>query len=280
MAKPLPWTPEDEAFLRENHGKLSGTEMAEHLGRTPKACGVRATKLGIRSLRPGWTAARVGLELGVNTSTVIRWVAQELLEASRQPTYEANQTQHWCIEEKSIIRFLQTQYLKYDPARLQERWKAYVPWEERAKWISLEAASKEYYYSAQWFYELIWLGEIRATKGWNGVGEATYLYRQDIESVKARTWGTGPRPFTKRSNAKPLSGYKKQKRFRIKQNIFTLEKAGDWIRIRANRRRALTRAYHFLSNRYPVRIEVAGESILVKFFNTRELRRVLREIET
>ena len=211
MAKALPWTPAQDALLRKHHGVLSGEEIARLVGRTKKACGARASKWGIRSLHTGLRASEVAPELGVSIPTVTRWIEIGLLQASRKTTYEESQKPRWyVIQEEAIIRFLQTHYLKYDPSRLKKRWKKYVPREERAKWISIAEASAKHDRTYHWFYRLIWNGEISATKGWRVAGGTTYLYRQDIESVKARIHGTGGiRPFAERRNAKPRGGYKK-----------------------------------------------------------------------
>jgi len=134
MAKAPPWTPEEDALLRKYHGVLSGKEIARLVGRTPKGCGVRASKLDIRSLRTGRTAKEVASELGVSIATVARWIEKGLLGVGRRTTYEESQNQWYEVQEEAIIQFLKTHYLKYDPSRLKERWKKHVPWEERAKW--------------------------------------------------------------------------------------------------------------------------------------------------
>jgi hypothetical protein len=41
------WTPEEEEYLRQNYGKISAHETAEHLGRSRAAVGIRVIKLGI-----------------------------------------------------------------------------------------------------------------------------------------------------------------------------------------------------------------------------------------
>ncbi|TSC56585.1 MAG: hypothetical protein Greene071421_109 [Parcubacteria group bacterium Greene0714_21] len=188
MAKAAPWTPKQDALLRRYHGVLSREEIARLAGRrTVMAYGVRASRLGIRSLRTGDIAP----ELGVSIVTVVRWIKKGFLQARRTVTitYKGKQNPQWYeIQEEAIIQFLQTHYLRYDPSRLVERWQKYVPWKERAKWISISEASKQHSYGYQWFYQRIWRGEIRVTKGRNPTraGEITYLFREDIESVMKR----------------------------------------------------------------------------------------------
>ena len=47
------WKPDEEAYLQENWGKYSVTSLAKHLGRTPGAVKLRASRMGLGAFRMG-----------------------------------------------------------------------------------------------------------------------------------------------------------------------------------------------------------------------------------
>lgn len=50
-----PWTPEDEAYLRQHHAAMTSKALAQALGRSVSAIKTRAHLLGLRSKHRPWT---------------------------------------------------------------------------------------------------------------------------------------------------------------------------------------------------------------------------------
>src|SRR5208283_1597659 len=49
------WTAEDDQFLRKNHGLMTYSEIAAHLGKSRWVCVKNAKWLGISASQPRWT---------------------------------------------------------------------------------------------------------------------------------------------------------------------------------------------------------------------------------
>jgi hypothetical protein len=82
-----PWTKEEENYLIFNWGVKSSEEIAEHLGRSTKACDVRVFRLtGSRSIKRGkWTQAAIAKDLGFCVKTVRKAAKYLRLRVKRAP---------------------------------------------------------------------------------------------------------------------------------------------------------------------------------------------------
>lgn len=81
--KAKPWTPDEEAFLKENLGYLTEAEIAEHLGRSEVGVRLRWKRelnLPAPSKTPGWmTAHDAARRLGVDSHKITHWVDEGLI---------------------------------------------------------------------------------------------------------------------------------------------------------------------------------------------------------
>ena len=81
------WTKEEENYLIFNWGVKPAEEIAEHLGRSIKACDVRVFRLtGSRSIKRGkWTQASIAKDLGFCVKTVRKAAKYLRLRVKRAP---------------------------------------------------------------------------------------------------------------------------------------------------------------------------------------------------
>ena len=77
-----PWTEEEEEWLRQHYGRMTGAECGEALGRTKESVTTKARKLGIAKGRPG----RLALE-PVQEPEVPRTRKRKCHDCGR-PTYD------------------------------------------------------------------------------------------------------------------------------------------------------------------------------------------------
>ena len=177
------WTPEDELLLRTKWGFTPLLELAEELGRTTCGLGDKAQVLGLITRKDDYTAASLSPLLGINANMVYRLIAKGLLGAVKRPYCSGHIDKDWRITKENVILFLQTHYLQYDPANVAEEFGKYIPYDKIKEWITLnDAAKNTYFYSIQWFYELIWRSVIRAKRGWaSHRRRQMYLFKQDID---------------------------------------------------------------------------------------------------
>jgi hypothetical protein len=71
------WRPEEEAYLREWHGRVPEAEIAAQLGRTPIAVQIRRIKLGLAPANSDmeyWTTTSLAPALGLAHGTVGGWM--------------------------------------------------------------------------------------------------------------------------------------------------------------------------------------------------------------
>jgi hypothetical protein len=72
------WRPEEEAYLRQWHGRVPEAEIAAQLGRTPLAVQVRRSQLGLppaNSDMEYWTTTSLAPALGLAHGTVGGWMS-------------------------------------------------------------------------------------------------------------------------------------------------------------------------------------------------------------
>lgn len=104
--KPRPWGTGEEEFLRENYAEMSDAEIGEALGRSADAVAIyrkRNTDLPGRMMLPGQISAHQAAEmLGVDGKAVIRWIENDVLDATLQPL----EAKVWSIDLHDLRRFV------------------------------------------------------------------------------------------------------------------------------------------------------------------------------
>ncbi|MCP4427421.1 MAG: helix-turn-helix domain-containing protein [Chloroflexi bacterium] len=108
------WSPEEEAFLRDNLGHLSTEEIARHLGRTPAAIKIRWTRKGYEapSKRSGeMVATQIGKRMGVCGKLIIRLVDRSVLPGRVVPggrnihVVREDDLRRWIVRPQNWIYF-------------------------------------------------------------------------------------------------------------------------------------------------------------------------------
>jgi len=112
-----PWTPADEAFVRE-HVALSIKEIARHLGRTHESvtAKVEAIQLWQQTRDEGYTPGHLQKLFGTRPEKVRHWIEGGLLGASRSFSPETR------VSRSDLLRFIERCHSEYDLARVHQAW--------------------------------------------------------------------------------------------------------------------------------------------------------------
>lgn len=177
-AQRLPWSPAEDALIRDTASYRTCIDLARELGRTPQAVNSRACSLGIRWNVParghahtGLTASAVARLLGVPCSKrVVWWIEQGYLVGTRRAARlpeRGGRTPRvgWRIMSDALRAFLRDYPWLYERQRIVDPgWSAYVATLPREEWLSVGAAAPLLYLTKAGVNLAIRKGDIRAEK--------------------------------------------------------------------------------------------------------------------
>lgn len=131
-----PWMPEEDEFYRANAGKLSYSEIAKHLGRSPAAIKVHFTRAGLPAASKTadfLTAQKVSELLSIDPHKTVRWIDEGILPGERMfftgrvirrtrimaLKIWLTRPEHWIYFDATLIKNLSLRRLVL---RAQQRW--------------------------------------------------------------------------------------------------------------------------------------------------------------
>ena len=121
-----PWTPNEDAFVREHAGAMSIKEIARILKRSHESVTARVNLVqSIRQTREGYTPGDLARLFGARPEKVRRWIEKGLLGASRSFSPEAR------ILGTDLLRFIEGCYHEYDLRTVHQEWFKAVVFEEK-----------------------------------------------------------------------------------------------------------------------------------------------------
>lgn len=114
-----PWTDEEDALLSEEAGRRTVGWLSRRLKRTPSSVANRLKRLRIsQSVSREWyTAQDLALCMGVDPTTVLRWVRSELLHAR-----QSGPRQMLRITDADVRRFVRENPMRFDIRKVDQLW--------------------------------------------------------------------------------------------------------------------------------------------------------------